>query len=44
MYKISNQIKGIVKLNDDGNWELVAECSGLTYQQVQKMVNMLNAL
>jgi hypothetical protein len=44
MYKVSNEIKGIVKKNNDGNWDLVAECSGLTYQQVQKMVDVLNAL
>ena len=44
MYKISNQLKGIVKLNSENNWELVAECQGLKWHQVQKIVEMLNAL
>ena len=42
MYKISNQIKGIVKLNSSGNWELVADCPLLTRQQLNKIVDLLN--
>lgn len=43
-YKRTNHCKGIVGLNKDNNWELVADCGGMTNYQIEKTVQLLNRI